>query len=381
MSARKFIKIFKAGTFKDSTGKEHTITVEELDRRVTLYNEQQEEDKRKAPHVIGHPVHNAPAYGWVGKLKREGQYLLASCEEMADSFVEAVNNKAYKFRSASFYGDGLLRHVGWLGAAQPAVPGLDEVSFADDADMVLFEDFMDWETAWGINSTGNLFQRIRDWIIEQSGLEAADNVMPQWDIDNLKRAKADQNEFNDPTSIKDNEMNELEKKLETLQADFAQAQTELATVKAERDELKNAGAAQAASLATLTAQVAQLNDLNVRRDIENYCDKMIADKKMLPAEREYFVDDLTAKAKISTADFAEGSSPLDKAKAMLEGRSAHVLFNEHATGDRVHPSANVETDTAHLSPEDAALDAKVRATMAKENINYTEALDLVTQEH
>lgn len=383
MSAAKFIKIFKTGTFKDSTGKEHTITTEELDRRVTLYNEQQEDAKRKAPHVIGHPTHNAPAYGWVGKLKREGQYLLASCEEMADSFVEAVNSKAYKFRSASFYGDGLLRHVGWLGAAQPAVPGLDEVSFADDAEMVLFEDFMDWETAWGLNRAGELFQRFRDWIIEQSGLEVADSVMPQWNIDGLKNAKADQEEFNDPTPIKDINMTELEKKLETLQSNFTQLQSELTTVKAERDALKTASDAQAASFASLTTQVAQLSELNVRRDIENYCDKMIADKKMLPAERQYFVDDLTAKAKISTADFAEGASPLDKTKAMLDARAPHSLFTEVATSDR----AGVPTPTGQRMPsnvsfteEGSDLDEQIRKVMAEKHINYNDAFELVAQE-
>lgn len=384
MSAAKFIKIFKTGTFKDSTGKEHTITTEELDRRVTLYNEQQEDAKRKAPHVIGHPTHNAPAYGWVGKLKREGQYLLASCEEMADSFVEAVNSKAYKFRSASFYGDGLLRHVGWLGAAQPAVPGLDEVSFADDADMVLFEDFMDWETAWGLNRAGELFQRFRDWIIEQSGLEVADSVMPQWNIDGLKNAKADQEEFNDPTPIKDINMTELEKKLETLQSNFTQLQTELTTVKAERDALKTASDAQAASFASLTTQVAQLSELNVRRDIENYCDKMIADKKMLPAERQYFVDDLTAKAKISTSDFAEGESPLAKARAMLEARSAHSLFTEFATGERASNPADAGSQrmpsNVSFSEEGADLDAAIRKVMLEKSINYNDAFELVAQE-
>ena len=384
MSTPKFIKIFKAGTFKDSTGKEHTITTEELDRRVTLYNEQQEDAKRKAPHVIGHPTHNLPAYGWVGKLKREGQYLLASCEEMADSFVEAVNSKAYKFRSASFYGDGLLRHVGWLGAAQPAVPGLDEVSFTEDANMVLFEDFMDWDTAWNLNRAGELFQRFRDWIIEQSGLEVADRVMPQWNIDGLKNAKAEPTpEFNDPTPIKDNNMTELEKKLETLQSDFTQVQTELATVKAERDALKTANDAQAASFASLTTQVAQLSELNVRRDIENYCDKLIADKKMLPAEREFFVDDLTAKAKVSTSDFAEGTSPLDKTKAMLDARAPHSLFTEVATGDRAGAPAQTGQrmpSNVSFSEEGSELDEQIRKVMTEKNINYNEALELVSQE-
>lgn len=371
----KWIKIFKAGTFKDSTGTEHSYTVEDLDNMVTLYNEQPEEAKRQAPHVYGHPKDNSPAHGWVGSLKRQGKFLLASCEQMATDFVDAVNRGEYKFRSASFYPNGLLRHVGWLGAAQPAVPGLGEVSFADDDNAILFDDFMDFETAWSFNRIGEVFQTLRDWLIENGGTELADKTIPQWDIDTLKRQQPTP-EPTDPTLYKEQEM-ELKEQLDKVTADFSE-------MKAERDELKKKADAQDAQIKAMQGDITKMSHASTRREIENYCDGLVTAGKMLPAERNYFVDDLTAKAIASdSADFAEGESPIDQAKKMLEARSSHKLFQEFAQGDKSGNDAGAADDHSKhfaIDPDGAVLDGQIKKVMAEKNINYSEAFDLVTSE-
>jgi len=378
---QKFIRIFKAGTHRDSLGREHSYTVEDLDRMVTTYNDQPEDQRRQAPLVYGHPKDNAPAHGWVGKLKREGEFLLAQCVDMKQDFIDSVNNGSYKFRSASFYPTGLLRHVGFLGAAQPAVAGLGEVSFADDAEAICFEDFMDWNTAWRFRSLGDLFQRFRDWLIQSDGIESANELVPQYLVDDLKTSEADPteeaafNENHNPSS-KDNDM-ELTQQLEELTRDFAE-------VKAERDALKTKADEQAQQIATLQSSVEGLKATNVRREIENYCEGLIQAGKMLPAEREFFVADLVMKATQPTADFAEGQSPLAQTKAMLEARPAHKLFQEHATpataAGAPQSGSRQLAKNVEFSEADADLDAKVRQIAAEKNISYTEALDLVTQE-
>ncbi|GAU08136.1 phage protease [Desulfoplanes formicivorans] len=122
--------IFRAGTHTDSRGRTKTWTVEDLDKAIESYDP----SKREAPLVIGHPKDNAPAYGWIDKLKRAGDVLLASFKQVPDELKKAVAAGRYKHKSVSFYPDGRIRHVGLLGAAQPAVEGLGEVSFSDEGD-------------------------------------------------------------------------------------------------------------------------------------------------------------------------------------------------------------------------------------------------------
>ncbi len=87
--------------------------------------------KHEPPLVVGHPRHDAPAFGWVEGLKREGDLLMAKFRDVVPEFTEAVKKGLYKKRSAAFYPDGSLRHVGFLGATIPAVKGLADVSFAE----------------------------------------------------------------------------------------------------------------------------------------------------------------------------------------------------------------------------------------------------------
>jgi hypothetical protein len=82
--------------------------------------------------VVGHPKDNAPAYGWVESLKRDGEVLWAKLKDIVPEFREWLDKKLYKKRSISLYPDGSLRHVGFLGAVPPAVKGLPDPAFRND---------------------------------------------------------------------------------------------------------------------------------------------------------------------------------------------------------------------------------------------------------
>ncbi|MFZ5998059.1 MAG: hypothetical protein ACOYW7_11325, partial [Nitrospirota bacterium] len=84
-----------------------------------------------APIVIGHPKDNAPAYGWVEALKREGETLYMKMKDVVPQFADMLKEKLFKKRSISLYADGTLRHVGWLGAMPPAVKGLADAAFSE----------------------------------------------------------------------------------------------------------------------------------------------------------------------------------------------------------------------------------------------------------
>ena len=131
----KDVEVFRTGRWTDSAGNTRTWTAPDLARIAASYDPAQHE----APAVIGHPATNAPAYGWVERVKVVGDRLLADFRDLAAPFGQALKDGLYRKRSVSVYPDGRLRHVGFLGAAAPAVPGLKDITFADGADAVTYE--------------------------------------------------------------------------------------------------------------------------------------------------------------------------------------------------------------------------------------------------
>ena len=118
-------------------GREVSFTADDLDAIADGYDP----SVRRAPIVIGHPRHDAPAYGWVERVEEEGTRLYAVATDLAAPFVEWLEEEYYSERSASLWlpdqsptGDWYLRHVGFLGAAPPAIPGLEAHQFADSGD-------------------------------------------------------------------------------------------------------------------------------------------------------------------------------------------------------------------------------------------------------
>lgn len=126
MQDRNWIPVFKTGAHTDTGGNTRTWTERDLDHIVNSYNPRYHE----APVVIGHPKDNAPAWGWVESLKREGNTLYSKLRDIVPEFVDMVKNGLFKKRSISLYPDGSLRHIGFLGAAPPAVKGLPDFAFS-----------------------------------------------------------------------------------------------------------------------------------------------------------------------------------------------------------------------------------------------------------
>ncbi|HPD33894.1 MAG TPA: hypothetical protein PKV40_06095 [Candidatus Kapabacteria bacterium] len=128
-----WIEIFKTGLHTDSNGQTQEFTAEDLDKIVQTYNTQIKEDaSNAAPVVKGHPESNTPSYGWVAQLARRGTTLLANLKDLSQDLVEDIRQKRFQKVSISLYPNLMLRHIGMLGAATPAVKGLKPIEFTDD---------------------------------------------------------------------------------------------------------------------------------------------------------------------------------------------------------------------------------------------------------
>ena len=147
------LHIFYAGTHTDQHGRSVTFTAADVAATATAYDPALLE----APLVIGHPQTDDPAYGWVEALVLAGaQYtdLEAIPHKVDPAFAELVNAERFNRISASFFlpdapgnpapGVYYLRHVGFLGAAAPALKGLRKprtqpIALAAETEIVTLE--------------------------------------------------------------------------------------------------------------------------------------------------------------------------------------------------------------------------------------------------
>jgi len=124
MDLTPWIDIARTGTFEDSNGREHTFTEADLEAIRAGYDPA----KSEAPLVFGHPKDNAPAYGWLHALKLEGAKLLAQFAHVPAQVKKLVQDRHYRYVSMSLSPDKRrILHIGLLGAAAPAIHGLEPV--------------------------------------------------------------------------------------------------------------------------------------------------------------------------------------------------------------------------------------------------------------
>ena len=129
-------EIFKTGSHTSDKGIQKEYSLDDLNFIAQSYKPEEDE----APIVIGHPIDNSPAYGWVSSLEvTEDGKLVADApdEKLHPDFLSAVQEGRYKKRSISLTPEGKLRHIGFLGGAAPAVKGLADIQFSQPSSTII----------------------------------------------------------------------------------------------------------------------------------------------------------------------------------------------------------------------------------------------------
>lgn len=183
------VEIFTAGTHVDSAGNRRTWTTADLDAIVANHSA-----AAPAPIVIGHPSTDAPAYGWTGGgLTRVADRLYAKFTDVEPQFAQLVAAKRFPNRSVKI-ADGAagpkLVHVGFLGAAPPAIEGLRPIQFASDAAAATVYEFAQ-PGSYGLQLLASGMRRLREFFIEKFGMDAADRVTPDYQIAGLEQLAAE----------------------------------------------------------------------------------------------------------------------------------------------------------------------------------------------
>ena len=354
------IEVFRVGTFTPMGGKPITFSAEDLKSMAVSYDA----ETSAAPMVVGHPKTDDPAFGWADcfSFNDATGVLSADLKDIEPSFADAVAKGHYKKVSLALFspnssanpkpGSYYPKHIGFLGAVPPAVPGLQPVSFADvdDADILMFEASMDFGS-FDAENVGSLFRGIRDFFIEKYGKDTADEVIPSWRIDWV---------------------NDLDLNTDDSVSGFASTKTSKKKKK-EKVMSKPDNAEFAAREAELDQRQAVLDEREQEaREAENlaFAESLITDEKLIPANKDKVVALLNAaSASDTTVSFAEGDE-VDLAQGIrdiFESQPKVVSFGEHDLGgdidDNTAPLNFATADNATVDAESAALDRKAQAYM------------------
>lgn len=369
MSTTKPLQIFKPGTHTAMRGDVLSFSESDMAATAAAYDPA----KHEAPLVIGHPKHDAPAYGWVKSLAVQDSALEAEPAQLDPEFAELVAKGRFKKISASFYrpdspsnpvpGVFYLRHVGFLGAQPPAVKGLKAVEFGEaDEGVVEFADWADMQNA-------GLWRRMRDWLIDQFGLDTADKVVPAYEVSSLEDEARRETDSPQPSF---SEAPAGASSAQPVQEEsHAVTPEEKAALEAENAQLKQRLAE--AEAVQKTAAAAQRHAAHV-----SFAEGLIGDGKLAPKHKD---------AVIAFLDFAETDTPLEFGegdgkttlsaafKGFLSDMPKVVDFGEQATKDRAgdQGAADAVDFGENVDQERVALDRQIRQYMKQHQVDYATA--------
>lgn len=330
----KSLQIFRVGKHTATDGR--TISFSEADLRAaaSAYDPKLHE----APLVVGHPKSDDPAYGWVKSLAFAEGALAATPDQVEPEFAQMVNAGRFKKISASFYapdapgnpkpGAFYLRHVGFLGAAAPAVKGLKNASFADaESGVIEFADVGDMVTA-------TLFRRMREFLIEKFGADTADKVIPDYHVSALENeARQDTGAIDDGDGMQAATAYSENQGASTMKtaAEIAAAEAQL---KKDQDKL----AAERAEFAERQNALRASEAAQRRAGIIEFLETQVKAGKVLPVERAPLIELMAAQAPDASLEFGEGDKKVKEPLAawfqkFLAALPKRVEFREAGRGD------------------------------------------------
>jgi hypothetical protein len=126
-----FLEIFKSGVHTDSDGISGEFSNENLSLLSEKYQKRINDNPDDlAPVVAGHPKSEDGAKGWVRKIFRRGNTLVADVEFVDKLFFESIKSGEYKNVSIAIDSDFNFIHLGFLGSVPPAVEGLSPLKYS-----------------------------------------------------------------------------------------------------------------------------------------------------------------------------------------------------------------------------------------------------------
>jgi len=332
----KRIHIFKSGKHTSMEGAAISFSDEIVSQVADNYDPQVSE----APLVIGHPKTEDEAYGWVKSVQFEDGGLFAEADQIDPAFSEMVTQGKFKKVSACFFapkspnnptpGAFYLRHVGFLGAAVPAVKGLQQVQFSDAEEDVVTVEFADF-SGWTIADIGRGLLSIKKFLLGKYDAEEVNDAIPDWTAEGLiekgayEAGKEAGEEATDTSSSFSEPSNDDE--------DPMTKNTQPGTLSAEEITARQK---------KLEADEAAFAEKQAAADAKAFITPLVNEGKVLPGEEDTLASFMASLSSDETVSFADGDETKEKGQLeifqdFLSGLPCRVNFSEEtgAKGDQV----------------------------------------------
>lgn len=348
------IEVFRPGTFKPMDGEAITYSAADLKAMADAYSP----DTAPAPIVVGHPSTDAPAFGWVEKFDydQNAERLYATLTDIEPQFAEMVKAGRFKKVSMAFFapktthnpipGSWYPKHLGFLGAAAPAVSGLKNAAFAGAADVIFTAQFGER----GFEETASILRSLRDWLIGREGLEAADMALPSYRIEWLSEIElSDRHAMSGPAYAAKPNPADPQK-----EPTVPQDKTDAAFAAREEDLTKR--------LAAVVEREAEI----AHTDHVTFAEALVNEGRLLPVLKDKVVAIFDALPGHASVAFSEGAEKITAGAALREVLQALpkvVSFGEANLGEdpaggktAAFAADGKDVDTAGLATHNKALE-------------------------
>jgi len=338
--------VFRAGTHTDSKGREVVKTKADLDTIIANFEKADE----KPPLVIGHPRFDAPRYGTISELKRKGKVLYAKATDVYEKFAKAVADNLFPKRSIAIK-ENSLKHLGF-GGYYPAVQGMPDLEFS------LFAVESEDEEISVVNLGEHTFS-------EETIVKKIVNGIKNYFGEESMTEKEQEKSTDTDNQETDNQ------ELQTLK-------DENAALKKDKSELVN-------RISSLEEKDKNREQKEKEKEVSDFCDSLIAQGKITPAEKEEHFSILNALKGDAEHNFSEGDdkskAPFATYKKKLADRPVNFVLNQKdiAEGKTGNQAVDVEQYGDNVDENDLELFEAAQEIAEKEKITFDEALEKATK--
>ena len=358
----------KPGRYLDSKGIERQFSAEDLQATAAAYDTALHE----APIVIGHPKHDSPAFGWIKGVSFDGDELKLEADQVNPEFSEMHRSGAFKKHSIALYppddprnpkpGVWYPRHLGFLGAMPPAIKGLPQPQFSED-DRAIEISFGEVDADGLVSTLREMFRRVREYIIERSGREDADQVLPDWEIESIQHRVTRP----DPEPLSHPEFSE------------EHSMPEERTAEQEAEEL----AAREAEIQAREQRIANAEAQRRRDDAVAFAEQL-ADKGRILPRQQPTVAELLLSLPTDEVEFSEGdetrtAAPAALFREFLESLPEAINFGEKSGDDLPDNPADIQLPPGTTANADRMEQyRRAKAYQRQHGCEFSEAVQAVT---
>lgn len=388
-----WVHAFTAGPQTDSRGRTESFSSADLDKIVANHD-----PAHPPPHVITHNELYSPfRFGDIAEVKRDGDKLFVKSGRVSEQLDKLVGGGYLPDRSLRLLktDNGYkIGHLAWLGSQPPAVEGLEPVEYAASTEAMDFMLGAGNPDTYTPNLLQRVMRRLREYFVAEKGVETADRLMPEYELEALGDHVGELDRDTDPaTEYSQGKQPDPDRGDTDMSKDFTQADMDAA---AERARAEAKAEAQAET-DRLNADLAKAQQASRRIEFAREVADLAVDGeqvRLTPAQQVGVADFMAqlADAEDAKFDFAAGTEDKPETKKatplaffrdflkrlgpqLTKGEADLGEGPEAGSGGDFTAAPGYAVDEASLKLHHEALDYQAK----HEGVDYATAVDRVSR--